>query len=231
VAVVEMTQMGQKLISIIDGHYKDAIHKHPRQLPAFPPREDPAPETTYALLAQELNKLSMTERDTIFADVHGVAPCIEESPEFVQNSLEELDDEVDKISQKPAYARAKRQSPTYVADSNFRLKFLRAHRFEAKDAAAAMASFFEIKLDLFGFEKLTREIVLEDFDEDDLELLGRGGFQLLPGRDNSGRVVISNWPLVLNQGDVPLRSKVNRVRVWILSAFLCGCLLTCQSLQ
>jgi hypothetical protein len=195
--------------SVLDGDYREtAIHKSPQEIPPLPPSKDPSPEMTYHLLAQELNKLSMTERDTILADAHGVSQQIEETAEFVQDSLVQLDTEVENIAQKIAYLQAKKESPKYVNGDNFRLKFLRAHRFEVKNAAVCLVAFFEAKLDLFGPQKLTKEILLEDLDEEVMDLMKRGFFQILPERDQSGRVVVSHWPIVQNEKDFPVRIQV-----------------------
>ena len=193
----------------LDVDYEATAYKHPEELPMLPPSKDPSPEMAYALLAQELNNLSIQERDTILADVHGISQPIEETAELVQKALTHLDRELDKIKTKLAFSQAKKESPNFVNDVNFRLKFLRAHGFREKDAAACMVSFFEAKLDLFGPNRLTREILLDDLDEEDMDLMKRGGFQILPESDQSNRVVVSHWPIVHNEKDFPIRVQVN----------------------
>jgi hypothetical protein len=182
--------------------------KQPQRLPSSPPSQDPTPEMTYALLAEELNKLSIQERDDIFADIHGVGERIEEPPELVRESMAKMENEISSIHNKSAYLEAKMQSPAYVDDVNFKLKFLRAHRFDPKAAAECLASFFESKRDLFGPQNLIKDITLDDLDGDDMDLLMRGGYQLLPLRDSAGRLVLSQWPLVQCERDPPLRAKV-----------------------
>jgi hypothetical protein len=194
-------------MSTLDVKFKDVMVKEPQKLPQLPPMEDPSPEMTYALLAKELNKLSIKERDNILADIHGVGECIEEFPAFVQESLAQMEVEVTNIQQKSAYLAAEQDSPTYVKDEAFRLKFLRAHRFDVRSAADAMVGYFQSKLELFGPKKLTREIGLQDFDEDDMALLRRGGYQVLPQRDSCRRVVVAQWPQTQTENDT-LRSKV-----------------------
>eukprot|EP00526_Cylindrotheca_closterium_P026840 CAMPEP_0113629714 /NCGR_PEP_ID=MMETSP0017_2-20120614/15428_1 /TAXON_ID=2856 /ORGANISM="Cylindrotheca closterium" /LENGTH=51 /DNA_ID=CAMNT_0000540129 /DNA_START=15 /DNA_END=167 /DNA_ORIENTATION=+ /assembly_acc=CAM_ASM_000147 len=49
--------------------------------------------------------------------------------------------------------------------------FLRGNRYDTKAAANQMLKFFETKQDLFGTEKLTKDITIEDLDEDDIACL------------------------------------------------------------
>jgi hypothetical protein len=56
-----------------------------------------------SVLAKEFNKLSVQERSKTYEELHGVDDCVEETPLFVQNSLRQLDDELARIKEKPAY--------------------------------------------------------------------------------------------------------------------------------
>ena len=141
----------------------ESTQNFPATFPPLPPATDPSPEDTYALLAQELNKLSIKERDTIYADIHGVAEHNdEETEEMRRNSLMEMELAIENISRKSAYLQAKSQSAAHVEDPNLRLKFLRAHCYNISDAARAFVSFFESKKELFGVQKLSKNIELDD---------------------------------------------------------------------
>ena len=63
---------------------------------------------TDALLAAELNQLSMVEREQVFHDIHGVAAVTEETLEMITAALLELQQELDIIPPhlKPAYELA-----------------------------------------------------------------------------------------------------------------------------
>jgi hypothetical protein len=76
-----------------------------------------------------------------------------------------------------------------VKDRVLRLKFLRAESFIAKQAADRMIRFFDIKLFLFGKDKLCKDITIKDLDYDDMATLEAGFLQLLPVRDRSGRCI------------------------------------------
>jgi hypothetical protein len=154
----------------------------------------PSPESVDALIARELNQLSMEERETIFSDIHGVADIVQEAPCFINFQLLQLETELSKIPTKTAYDLAKSSSADYVNDPKFRLLFLRAASFDVNAAAAQMVRFFDEKLDLFGAEKLTKDIVWSDLDEHDIEIVESGLFQLLPEKDKSGRTIACTFP-------------------------------------
>eukprot|EP00536_Pseudo-nitzschia_multiseries_P003775 jgi/Psemu1/186608/e_gw1.59.6.1 len=89
-----------------------------------------------------------------------------------------------------AYRLALSLSPSYVRNPAFRLMFLRSTEGDAKKAAKRLTRHFKTKLRLFGEDRLVRDIVLDDLDDDDMESLRSGGFQVLPQRDAAGRSVL-----------------------------------------
>jgi hypothetical protein len=143
-----------------------------------------------ALLAVELNRLSMQEREQVLYEVHGVAEAIDEQPDFVNTCLSKFDTELDKIQGKAAYEQALLLDPRYVRNLNFRLQLLRASRFDAAEAAVRMVRFFQCKLELFGTDKLVKDIRIADLNSEDVACLESGFLQLLPMRDRSGRAII-----------------------------------------
>jgi hypothetical protein len=76
-----------------------------------------------AILANEMSQLSMKERDNVMQDIHGIAEPVTETPEFVTEALERLEDCLVQIPLKEAYNRAVYLSPDYVRDSKFRMNF------------------------------------------------------------------------------------------------------------
>jgi hypothetical protein len=163
-----------------------------------PPAEDPNPVETEALFAQELNKLSMQERDEVLQDIHGVSDIMNEEPAFVRKRFQELEDELSKISdkEKDAYLQAKLLNEEYVTNKKFLLMFLRADDFQVKLVAARIVAFFQAKLELFGPDKLGRDIRLSDLNEDDMRCLESGYAQVLPERDRAGRAIFSLMPMI-----------------------------------
>jgi hypothetical protein len=151
-----------------------------------------------ALIASELSAMSIQEREQSYYDVHGVSGAIEETPEFVEAKLADLDLELTMLSNnsKDAYLLAEAQDRDYVTNRKFRLKFLRADTFKAKIAAHRVVCFFEEKLKLFGPESLARDIKIGDLDKGDKVWLESGICQIHPQRDRAGRCVFI-WIMAL----------------------------------
>lgn len=142
-----------------------------------------------ALVARDMNELTGKEREQVLHDIHGVVDVSEEAPLEIERKLADLEAAIQRIAAKSAYQRALIDSAAYVKDRLFRLKFLRAERFDAESAARRLTSFFEQKLKIFGPDKLVKDITLDDLDHDDLAVLKNGHMQFLPQRDMAGRFI------------------------------------------
>jgi hypothetical protein len=143
------------------------------------------------LLVEEWTHLSLEARERAQEDVHCVPSddVIEEEPDFVAKSIAQMNDEIGKKRKKFAYERALFLSPCYVNDQDFSLMFLRSTDFQPRKAADCMLAFFELKLELFGIEKLAKQITLDDLSQEDLESLKSGASQFLLEKDRGGRAV------------------------------------------
>ena len=79
----------------------------------------------------------------------------------------------------------------------FHLMFLRCCRFHIQPTCDLMIKYFRTKSYLFGIDKLTKCITLEDLSHEDKISLQSGGIQILPQRDHAGRLVVfsryRNW--------------------------------------
>ncbi|KAG7361442.1 hypothetical protein IV203_036542 [Nitzschia inconspicua] len=146
-------------------------------------------EPDHALIARELQALSVNERNELFDEIHGVAKVLDEDPEFVAQKLAALENELEKIKSKPAFDRAMFLSPRYVKDTEFRLKFLRADRFQPEKSAARMVSHFHYKTELFGEHKLVKDITFDDLEPEDVEEFMGGSYQFVPQKDSRGRPI------------------------------------------
>ena len=153
-----------------------------------------------ALLANEMNKLSFQERETIYDEIHGIdvrnAEIRNESPELLLKSLELLDAELQKL--RPKYAAWDRSqkmfgSTTYLNSEEMRLMFLRSDRFNFQKAAHRLCNYTELVLESFGEFALQRHPCIGDLADFELQLLKEGGYQILPGRDRAGRRIIANF--------------------------------------
>ena len=172
--------------------------KNTPDLSLFPSQQD-----ADALLAKEMAAMSVKEREKSLNDIHGVSEVIHEKLGFVRTKLAEVESELSKLSsrEKEAYMQAEAQNMQYVTCDKLRLKFLRAEMFDARLAAGRMVRFFDEKKNLFGPDKLTKDIKLEDLDKDDRKFLESGIGQILPQRDRSGRHVMTWMPMIRWGGD------------------------------
>ena len=144
---------------------------------------------------RELGEMPTEQREKVWADMSGNEKTsfyqkeTTENPEQVARALLEMDSEIFKITHKPAYDLADKQS-SYVRNQEFRLKFLRSCDYDPREAANKLVKHMEAKLELWGPEFLGRDVMLSDLSRDDMECLGSGGMQLLSQYDSSGRLVI-----------------------------------------
>eukprot|EP00934_Nitzschia_sp_Nitz4_P005065 Nitzschia sp. Nitz4//scaffold83_size84149//69655//71286//NITZ4_005186-RA/size84149-processed-gene-0.79-mRNA-1//1//CDS//3329558983//5055//frame0 len=165
-----------------------------------------------SLVAQELSSLSTQDREQVYFDVHGVSTMADETPEFVQEKLALMDKALDSLdAQGEAYRKALALDAAYVRDQAFRLKFLRADRFDPQAGAARVARHFALKLELFGEEMLGKDITQENID---VNALNKGYFQTLTERDRSGRVVF------FNAGHPPGVSILTRIQVTVYNVLV-----------
>ena len=104
-------------------------------------------------LAEELNRLSMQQRDQALHEIHGISAPTHESPEFVRHKRQELDACLRQLAPKKssaAYRLAVAMNPEYVSSEALQLMFLRSEEFDPSKSAKKMVKFFEAKLELFG---------------------------------------------------------------------------------
>ncbi|MGK3737953.1 MAG: hypothetical protein ACI8RD_002752 [Bacillariaceae sp.] len=161
-----------------------------------PPREAP---TDTNLIGKELLKLNLHDRNAIYEEIHGARTlCPDElPPEMVDNILEEMDRELWALPSNinSVYKQSQKlQSPSYVNNRDFRLRFVRAELFNAKRAAVRFATFLDTAVELFGPYALQRPIRLSDFNKQELRVFNTGRVQLAPFRDRVGRRVMVGFP-------------------------------------
>ena len=144
----------------------------------------------------------------------------ETDPHLLEKHLEDLDKEIEHLIRKArekqdsnnsnnnniahttsefdALQTVIREHPEYVHDIKFRVKFLRAEKFDATRAACRMAAYFDEKQNLFGRDKLTKDIELSDLDEHDMESLRLGYLQVLSKPDHANRKVLFYYKALSN---------------------------------
>ena len=152
--------------------------------------KDINPDYVDTLLSNELKSLTFQDRNAIQEELHGVGSLArQESKEMIELSLQRLNDAINDIPNKPAYDISQTYPDTYVNTTNFRLIFLRAELFNEISAAKRMVKFLEMIREYYGDFALRRPIRMDDLGKEELDLCKKGGFQILPCRDRSGRKV------------------------------------------
>ena len=175
-----------------------------------PPGQTPNQNDSDALFADELNKLSLKERDEVLYDVHGVADVVEETPDMIEDAVQQMAHELQQIpvEEKHAYDVAFSQDSNYVTDRKFWTMFLRADQFRPRQAAVRLVAFFQMKYELFPLEALARDVKLSDLDDDDIRTLESGYAQIGSQRDRAGRAIFMLMPAIKKN-----KTYENKVRV------------------
>jgi hypothetical protein len=169
-------------------------------------------------ISPRLNNMSIEDRSQGLYDLHGVADMPDENPEMLNTKVGEMNNVLSSgyasfaVDTVP-YRTALDMDAAYV--EGLKIPFLRAAGYNSREAAALMLRFFGNKLDLFGDEKLVREIRLRDLDRPgEMEALRKGMVQVLPHRDRSGRTVLLNVGRINQQYDI---------RVVVSPVFMTSC--------
>jgi hypothetical protein len=149
-----------------------------------------------SLRAEELKRMSASEREAVWNDVHCCPETTFEDAKDIGLRMEELELAIqDELLTRDAdfgdvYRRAVSIDNHYVQNPELRLAFLRAERFSVRDSARRFLGFLCEKEMLWGASRLNRSITIDDFDHEDMKGLRSGQLQLLPHKDQSGRQII-----------------------------------------
>lgn len=168
------------------------------------------------MLSHAMDALTFEERQEQQEILHGVHQEVDEKETFMDASLQQLERQLERTKSGSVYEMAEQMDPSYVCSKSFRIMFLRANRYNAKDAAQNMLRFFEMKRQLFGAKKLTKDITVEDLDADDIAAL-KSGYLQFAGKDSAGRVIVVNIPGL--RGNKSLQNEL-RMRYYILMSVL-----------
>ena len=194
-------------------------------------------EKANAMMASELYSLTRAERTTLLEDVHGVGdlPPEERNPRLIQEKLMEMNLALLSIPVKPAFDEAQRlcggKPGGLVNDPSFRIRFLRAERYNAREAAVRMLSNLQALHETFGQEALVRPVHLSDMMLDrenqgpDPFLFSGNFFQVMPFRDRLGRRIIVRSGRKMVQGesvDVKTRVRLCSWGIYVSVCFVCN---------
>jgi len=146
------------------------------------------------LIVQGMNSLSFNELQKEQEELHGVSADKAEKPADVDNMLIDVQDHLQQIKGGTPYEDAERLNQDYVRNRDFQMHFLRANEYDPKAAAEQMIRHFEMKASLFSKDKLARDILLSDLDDDDIACLLRGSYQVTAFKDRSNRKILVQLP-------------------------------------
>ena len=151
------------------------------------------------MVSTSMNQLSAHARNRAVDELHGVEET-DESPQKVEQLLQEMDSVLAarKEAKRPgteAFILAELQDLDFVMA--LRLQFIRATHYEVNEAASLMLKYHEVKLKLFGYEKLTSHITLSDLCEEAIDILNSGYYQVMPFPDAVGRLILVSNPVML----------------------------------
>jgi hypothetical protein len=145
------------------------------------------PKEVDSFLAQEMNQLTVQEREREFHKLHGIHSADEDEDDRMQEALLQIQIEIDQISDKPAYNEALRLGSTYVFDTKFRKRFLWAEDLDAHKAAIRMINFLQYSSEVYGPSVLLRRIQFSDLGPSAVAYFKAGSGLVPPARDSSGR--------------------------------------------
>src|SRR6056300_1010636 len=178
--------------SVLNSLNAEPTDRNPNLLAQKVPAIASDPKSVDDMIASHMERLSVDDREKVYMDVHAVPDTVTETPELIHLSLLDLQNEIELLPDKQAYNLAERLSSEYVHDRDFRLAFLRCEKFDCAKAALRIIRHFQMKLDLFGVEKLVMHITQDDLDVEDMEALYSSSGRFLNAFDSAGRI-ISFW--------------------------------------
>ena len=96
-------------------------------------------------LIQELNEMTVKEREEVYDEIHGILHHEKETPEFVEECFVKLRLALSQVSrnQRKAYEKALFLRPSLEHDRAFQLMFLRGIEYDCTEAAARICAYFE----------------------------------------------------------------------------------------
>lgn len=152
-------------------------------------------------------------------DIYGLA-IPDETPELIRTKLDELNKELEGISDKKKrpWLKALEKCPELCGDS-FRLMFLRCELFIVSPAAQRLLKYWEKRVELFSESKAFLPLKLNQALRDDTTALNIGFLRYTGKQDSTGRAI-----LFLDPTRLPLNESYDRhslVRAFWYNAHIC----------
>jgi hypothetical protein len=180
-------------------------------------KEEVETKNVDAILAQEMWRLPLQDRNKIQEEIHGVRSMApEETMQSVRTALWQLDQELEDLptASKQAYFNAKSnttisRSDPFVLSDDVRLCFLRAELFDPGKAAIRYTKYLNLLAKYFGTVALERPLRYSDLSKDEQDLCRDGKTQCLPSRDRAGRLVLVHNGAIGGKNVVDGSTRVN----------------------
>mmetsp|Transcript_14342 Transcript_14342/g.29240 ORF Transcript_14342/g.29240 Transcript_14342/m.29240 type:complete len:516 (-) Transcript_14342:30-1577(-) len=181
----------------------------------------PDPLAMEEMWGKELLHLKYDEREANNDRVHGMKSwAVPETPEQNNRALNDMQTEINKLplEEKRAHERGLELHSLYIQSKEYRLRFLRATRFDVKAAAYQYCKCQDYMSDLFGEVALRRRLFLTDLNDEELSYMREGQFQILPSRDCLGRrIIVFNFSKLARTYSIDV---MFRVYVYMLYAIM-----------
>ena len=134
------------------------------------------------LHSDAFNALSLEDQEKATRKMYGISEVgsagehedigSSKSPLFVEEKLQEMETELQRLRTSSSWSLsiaaielAESQSPAYVQNPKFRLRFLQAEEWDATEAAARFIRHFDYKMDLFGGDCVARDVNIGDLSQ------------------------------------------------------------------
>ncbi len=170
-------------------------------------------ETAERAWARELYEMNSDVREAVNYELHGVqSRALPENPAAIAKALHLFQVEID-IQILPVHKQAHTRAviglkSNYVQTPEFRLRFLRAERFDVKKAAIRYCRGLDYLVASFGEQALLRQLYLSDLSKEEERFLKKGLKQILPTRDRFGRRLMAHFGSYSNEYPFSVRAKV-----------------------
>ena len=145
--------------------------------------------------------MGVKDRERINDELHGVSESRRRANREVEWSEEELAlhlncfqielDEKVRPEDKQTYLEAVELDGSYITRLDFRLRFLRAERFDVEKAVLRYCKCLDFLVEFFGKEALFRPLLMSDLTKSEMKFLREGYVQVLPSRDRLGRRILA----------------------------------------
>lgn len=170
-------------------------------------------ETAERVWARELYEMNSDMREAVNYELHGVqSRAAPEDPAFLAKALclfqIEIDTQIPPMEKRAHIRAVLGLKSNYVRTPEFRLRFLRAERFDIHKAVVRYCKGLEYLYECFGEQALLRQLYQSDLSKDEERFLKKGLKQILPSRDRFGRRMMAHFGSYSTEYTFETRSKV-----------------------